>query len=94
MTCHRGVPVPATLQAVLCWYDEPGERLINDLDLELRMPDGSAMARPPDRTNPVEVLEAPRLAAGRYVLRVSAFNVPASPQPFALTVSVTAGGAG
>ncbi len=79
----------ATLKAVLCWYDEPGERLINDLDLALLGPDGvDVLPRAPDRTNTVEVVEAPRLAAGRYVLRVRAFNAPAGPQPFALTVSV------
>jgi serine protease AprX len=85
------VPEHATLEAVLCWYDEPGERLINDLDLSLLSPDGTAMPRAPDRTNTVEVIRAPRLAAGRYVLRVGAFNVPASPQSFALTVAVTNG---
>jgi len=79
----------ASLRAVLCWYDSPGERLINDLDLALVRPDGS-VATNPDRTNTVEVLEAARLSAGRHLLRVSAFNVPDSPQPFALAVIVTA----
>ena len=82
----------ASLRAVLCWYDAPGERLINDLDLTLLDPAGGSTPRRPDRTNPVEVLAAPRLAAGRYILRVSAFNIPASPQPFALAVSVTGAG--
>lgn len=82
------IPAGATLRAVLCWYDEPGERLINDLDLALLMPGGAELPRTPDRTNTVEVIEAGGVAAGRYLLRVRGFNVPASPQPFALTVSV------
>ena len=73
----------------LCWYDEPGERLINDLDLALLLPNGAELPQTADRTNTVEVIEAGELTAGRYVLRVRGFNVPASPQPFALTVSVT-----
>jgi serine protease AprX len=85
------VPSGATMKAVLCWYDEPGERLINDLDLALFTEDGAEVVRLADHTNTVEVIEAPRLAAGRYLLRVSAFNVPAGPQPFALTVSVKFG---
>jgi len=82
------VPAGAALRAVLCWYDAPGERLINDLDLTVLHPDGSSLPREPDRTNPVEVVEERGLAAGQYVLRVSAFNVPAGPQPFALAVAV------
>lgn len=81
----------ASLRAVLCWYDAPGERLINDLDLTLLDPGGRGTPPLADRTNPVEVLAASGLAAGRYLLKVSAFNVPASPQPFALAVMVTAG---
>lgn len=84
------IPTGGSLRAVLCWYDAPGERLINDLDLELLHPESSDAPRiVPDRSNTVEVLEAPSLTAGRYTLKVSAFNVPASPQPFALAVSVT-----
>ena len=33
------------LRAVLCWYDVPGERLVNDLDLELIGPGGGVLAR-------------------------------------------------
>lgn len=83
----------ASLRAVLCWYDAPGERLINDLDLILLHPDGRSAPSSPDRTNPVEVIQASGLAAGRYLLKVSAFNVPAAPQPFALAVSVAVAGA-
>jgi serine protease AprX len=82
----------ASLRAVLCWYDAPGERLINDLDLTLLHPDGRSAPRSPDRTNPVEVIDAPGLAAGRCILRVSAFNAPTGPQPFALAVSVVEAG--
>ena len=34
----------------------------------------------PDRTNTVEIVDVAGLAAGRYALRVTAVNVPASPQ--------------
>jgi subtilisin family serine protease len=87
------VPANGSLRAVLCWYDAPGERLINDLDLTLLNPDGSDVPRVPDRTNTVEILEAQSLVGGQYTLRVNGFNVPASPQPFALAVSVTGAGA-
>ncbi|MES1243870.1 MAG: S8 family serine peptidase [Acidobacteriota bacterium] len=89
------VKAGASLRAVLCWYDAPGERLINDLDLSLLHldgPDGVMAPRIPDRANTVEVLDAPALAAGRYLLKVSAFNVPAGPQPFALAVWVAEAG--
>jgi serine protease AprX len=82
------IPTNASLRVVLCWYDAPGERLINDLDLTLVRPDGGSTPIAPDRANTVEVIDAPRLAAGRYIVRVSAFNVPESPQPFAIAVSV------
>jgi serine protease AprX len=84
------VPAGGSLRAVLAWYDAPGERLINDLDLELLHPDGSGTPPEPDRTNTVEIIEAQGLPAGRYTLKVSGFNVPASPQPFALAVSINA----
>jgi subtilisin family serine protease len=82
------VPANASLRVVLAWYDAPGERLINDLDLALVRPDGTSTPTSPDRTNTVEVIDASRLDAGRYVVRVRAFNVPESPQPFAVAVAV------
>ena len=83
------------LRAVLCWYDPPGERLVNDLDLALLdtthtvLALGSAGAAPgPDRSNPVECIDLPALAPGAYTLRVSGFNVMDGPQRFALAWAV------
>jgi len=82
------------LRAVLCWYDPPGERLINDLDLSLIGPDGQVLALggipgttppgQPDRCNPVECIDLPNLPKGRYLLRTSGFNVMDGPQRYAL----------
>ena len=90
-TYRVDVPASARVRAVLCWYDAAGERLINDLDLALTAADGSAVpgtSAVPDRTNTVEVLEVRNLPAGPYVFKVTGFNVPASPQTFALAVCV------
>ncbi len=90
---------PARLRAVLCWYDPPGERLINDLDLSLLGPDGAVLARggvpgaaagAVDRCNPVESIDLSDLPKGRYLLRVSGFNVMDGPQRFALAWAVDA----
>jgi subtilisin family serine protease len=87
--------VSSRLRAVLCWYDPPGERLVNDLDLSLLdaagtvVALGSAGAMPgPDRSNPVECIDLPALAPGGYTLRVSGFNVMDGPQRFALAWAV------
>ncbi len=100
---HRGIGItlkqPARLRAVLCWYDPPGERLINDLDLSLLNAQGEVLARgsgsgqpgpslTPDRSNPVECIDLPRLAPGRYVLRTSGFNVMDGPQRYALAWAI------
>ena len=86
------------LRAALCWYDEPGERLVNDLDLTLTGPapappvlgnhDPVHPERPgaPDRVNTVEVVDVDGLAGGTWVLTVRGENVPQGPQPFALVV--------
>ena len=79
-------------KAVLTWYDVPGEVLVNNLNLCLEN-DGqilhwgnheSGQTGQPDQHNNVEVIEVDMLAAGQYVLRVIAANVPAAPQSFAL----------
>lgn len=98
---HRDVVVrltrPARLRAVLCWYDRPGERLINDLDLALLDSAGQVLAcggatqgvsLVPDRANTVECVDVMGLAAGRYVLRVSGFNVMDGPQRYALVWAI------
>ena len=86
------------LRAVLAWYDLPGERLVNDLDLTLI---GPGVAAPvwgnhqngspttpgtPDRTNTVEVVDVSGLAAGTWELAVTGANVPQGPQPYALVI--------
>jgi serine protease AprX len=93
------LPKGGRLRAVLCWYDAPGERLVNDLDLSLTSPPGQPPAAPiwgnhlpgqptkpggPDRVNTVEVIEVDALAAGTWSLNVTGANVPAGPQPFSL----------
>ncbi|MDB5862958.1 MAG: peptidase and in kexin sedolisin [Betaproteobacteria bacterium] len=96
---HRDVAVrlakAGRLRAVLCWYDPPGERLINDLDLTLLdvhknplAPDGGAAAATADRINTVECIDRTVLPAGRYFLRVNGFNVMDGPQRYALAWAV------
>lgn len=83
-----------TLRAVLAWYDAPGEVLVNDLDLSLAGPGGrvwgnhaAGQAGAPDRRNTVEVVHLDDAPAGEYTLRVTASNVPAETQPFAVAFS-------
>lgn len=88
------------LRAVLCWYDPPGERLVNDLDLSLLDAGFAVVARgsahpaspsaEPDRSNPVECIDVSRLPAGRYVLRITGFNVMDGPQRYALAWAIEA----
>lgn len=92
------LPNGGRLRAVLCWYDVPGEHLVNDLDLTLT---GPGFAGPvwgnhtpghptqpggPDRVNTVEVIDVDGLAPGKWELAVTGANVPAGPQPFSLVV--------
>lgn len=83
------------LRAVLCWYDVPGDTLINNLDLCLidsqgeriwgNHPAGEKGA--PDTVNSVEAIDIKNLPCGRYLLRVIATNIPAGPQSYALAIS-------
>ena len=90
---------PARVRAVLCWYDPPGERLVNDLDLSLLdaahavLAQGTATGTSPgspgpDRLNPVECVDVPALPAGACTLRVAGFNVMTGPQRYALAWAV------
>lgn len=84
-------------RAVLSWYDPPGERLINDLDLCLLDSNGvtvwgnhlPGMNGQADRINNLEVIDIPNLVEGHYRLRVIAHNIPSAPQDYALAMSVS-----
>jgi hypothetical protein len=92
------LPGPGRIRAVLAWYDLPGERLVNDLDLTLTGPGVPAPVwgnhqtgspttpGTPDRTNTVEVVDVSGLAGGTWELAVTGANVPQGPQPYALVV--------
>ena len=93
------------LRLTLAWTDYPGtpgsgKQLINDLDLEVQMPDSSILrgnasadmssgcrdAGGYDRCNNVESVEIAAPATGTYIVRVRAHvvNPIGGPQPFAL----------
>jgi subtilisin family serine protease len=105
---HRDIAirlaVASHLRVVLCWYDPPGERLINDLDLSLLDASGQSIAcgaipglagaPQPDHCNPVECLDTTALSAGRYLIRVSGFNVMDGPQRYALAWAIEPTAAG
>jgi subtilase family serine protease len=94
-----GTPVKATL----AWSDYPGSTsaltsLVNDLDLTVTAPDGTAYtgnafaggwsvpAGSPDRINNVENVYVFAAMAGTWTITVSGYNVPQGPQPFALVI--------
>lgn len=88
-----------SFRAVLCWYDPPGEVLINDLDMYLENEQGEILFwgnheqnrdNGPDRKNTVEVINAPLLEAGTYTLSVVAANVPRASQTYAVVCDVAA----
>jgi hypothetical protein len=105
---------PGPLRVLLAWYDYPGQpgtgrQLVNDLDLELVLPDGrvvpgNAGAYPvgdpclrgtADACNSIETVILPAAPVGTYELRVNAWNVPqGGRQPFALAVSGQGVGSG
>ena len=84
----------SSFRAVLAWYDAPGERLINDLDLCLTNPDGEIIwgnhslneNGGVDHINTVERIDIDNTMPGKYTLRVIAHNVPAGPQTFGLAI--------
>ncbi len=87
------------LKVTLVWTDAHGLEashgaLVNDLDLQLRTPDGSTqngfagnVGASQDRFNNFEAVHLPAAAAGVYTIRVTGFNVPAGPQPFAVVIT-------
>ncbi len=96
-TSQFELSVPGAVRAVLCWYDAPGERLVNDLDLSLSDATGALLARgnhepgdvgAADRVNTLERIEFEQLPAGRYTLRVQARRVLDGVQSFALAVAL------
>lgn len=92
---HVELAAGAHFRALLCWYDEPGEVLVNDLDLCLLDPHGNATwgnhppgeSGHPDRANTVERIDIDVAATGTWRLRIIAVNVPRGPQGFALVHS-------
>lgn len=95
------------LKLSLVWTDPGGvasgsKDLINDLDLEVRAPDGAvyygnafsngeslsaALGGMPDRTNNVEGAYLRMPQRGVWTVKVKAHNVPQGPQDYALVVS-------
>jgi serine protease AprX len=85
----------APLRIVLAYSDFPGPRLVNNLNLIVRAPDGTVSvgnsraigAHDFDTGNNVELVHLGQPALGTYRIQVVASNVPQGPQPFALVVS-------
>lgn len=87
------------LRVTLAWSDYPANpgaarTLVNDLDLEVRGPDGKVLqgnhmlgSGGADRVNNVENVLIQTPAAGAYTVTVKAYNVPQAKQPFSLVVS-------
>lgn len=83
----------APLRVVLTYSDAPGRRLVNNLNLVVRGPDGTvavgnqaAGSRAFDARNNVEVVEIARPAAGEWRIEVVASNVTVGPQRYALVI--------
>ncbi len=83
-------------RVTLAYSDYPasagaGKKLVNDLDLRVTAPGGSNYFpngfSGPDRTNNVEGIDFVPAVSGVYTVRVSGFNVPFGPQPYALVFS-------
>ncbi len=90
---------PGPLRVVLTWYDAPGERLVNDLDLRVDGPAGllawgnhdPGSTGSPDRTNTVEVVDLPQAGAADLTITVTGVSIPAGPQRFALVARAPRG---
>ena len=82
------------LHIMLVWTDYPGStgasvKLVNDIDLTVTSPNGTIYRGngTTDRLNNVEGVDIPTPTTGHYTIRVSGYNVPFGPQPYALVVS-------
>ena len=82
------------LRLTLAWSDFPGERVVNNLNLILRLPDGGyrlgndfARAGAVDRVNNVESIQIEEPATGRYRVQVVASEIQEGTQDFALVYS-------
>ncbi len=83
----------APLRIVLVYSDFPGHRLVNNLNLVVRAPDGGVSlgngkqaGADFDADNNVELVHIGAAARGAYRVQVIASNVPSGPQPFALVI--------
>jgi hypothetical protein len=92
---QQAVAVGQTLKVTLVWTDPAGEALQNDLDLIVMTPDGQELhgnvgpgATGFDRSNNVEQIVVPNIAAGTASITVRAFRT-VTPQPYALVVRVS-----
>lgn len=83
-------------RVTLAYSDYPstagaGKKLVNDLDMLVLAPNGSNFfpngRTTPDRTNNVEGVDFAPPVTGVYTVRVSGFNVPNGPQPYAVLFS-------
>ena len=81
-----------TLHLTLAYTDYPGtagsgKQLVNDIDIALIGPDGTTYYpngfTSPDRTNNIENIDLDQPLPGTYIVRISAYNVPEGPQPYA-----------
>jgi len=84
-----------SLSITLCWSDYPAtlsaaEQLVNDLDLTVIMPDGVVHypngLTNADRLNNVEGVDLSSVTPGTIRIKVSGYNVPNGPQPYALVI--------
>ncbi len=88
------IPKAGLLQVNLVWTDAPGsvsasKALVNDLDLEVVLPDGKVVANN-DQINNNSFVSA-SVATGEIIIRVKGINVPMGKngkQPFALIATV------
>jgi hypothetical protein len=85
----NALPVHVTL----VWTDYPASTsasvdLVNDLDLTVTDPNGTVyLGNGGDHVNNVEGVDIASPVAGTYTIKVSGYNVPDGPQPFALVIS-------